>query len=399
MKWLATRAGGFLRWVLRAYPYYILSYDKMKSGMKRYLEIIGVVTAATIGSGIFALPYVIQKSGWLLSLGYFIALVAMVSLAHILYLRTLETVDEKERLLGLARNYFGDIGFWIGFLAIVIGLLLSFVGYLILGEQFVHIIFPGLPLYFALALFWFAVAILVFKSEGRVVVLEMIGVGLIFCAIIFIFISGHPIRAFANMPLVDPKNILLPFGAILFSLAGWTSVEQIYEIRKGHDKIKNIFPLFITGTAFAAVLYWLFALGILGSVSQVTTDTISGVGNWSLWKKDILAIIGLLAVGVVSVPLSREIRGALEKDLKWNSLISRAAIVLLPLFVVLLGFNNFLVVIGVAGGIFLGTQYILIISVGRRTLQLSTREKILLDVLTIIFLCAVIFEIATFIVH
>jgi amino acid permease len=367
--------------------------------MKKSLEIIGIVTAATIGSGIFALPYVIQESGWLLSLGYFIALVAMVSLAHILYLRTLEAVYEKERLLGLTRNYFGDTGFWIGFFAIVIGLLLSFVGYLILGEQFLHIIFPGLPFAFALIIFWFAVAVLVFKSEGRVATLEMIGVGLIFCAIFFIFISGHPFRAFAVMPLWNVKNIFIPFGAILFSLAGWTSVEQVYEIRKGSNKKQNTLPLFIIGTTLAATLYGLFALGILGSVPQVTTNTISSIGSWPIWKKDILAAIGLLAIGIVSIPISREIRGALEKDLKWNSLISRAIIVLLPLAVVLLGFTDFLVIVSLAGGIFLSTQYILIISVGRRALQLSAREKILLDVLTVIFLCAVIYEIATFIVH
>lgn len=369
----------------------------MEFDMKRYLEIIGIVTAATIGSGIFALPYVIQESGWLLSLGYFIALAAMVSLAHILYLRTLEAAHEEERLLGLAKNYFGSAGFWVGFLAIVIGLLLSFVGYLLLGEQFLRIIFPGLSLSLALIIFWFVVAILVFRSEGRVAILEMIGVGLIFCAIFFIFLSGHPLRAFENMPILDARNIFLPFGAVLFSLAGWTSVEQIYEVSKENNK--KYFLLFVIGTTLAAVLYWLFALGILGSVPHVTIDTISSISSWLLWKKDILAAIGLLAIGIVSIPMSREIRGALEKDLKWNSLISRAVIVLLPLAVVLLGFNNFLVIVSLAGGIFLSTQYLLIISVGRRTLQLSGREKVLLDMLTAIFLVAVIYEIVTFIVH
>ena len=156
--------------------------------------------------------------------------------------------------------------------------------------------------------------------------------------------------------------------------------------------------LFICGTALAAILYWLFALGTIGTVPHVAMDTISGVTGWPLWKKDILAAIGLLAMGVVSIPLAREIRGALEKDLGCNSLISRLIIVGLPLAVVLSGFNNFLIIIGLAGGVFISTQYLFIIATSRRTLQLSRREKVLLDVLTVIFICAAVYEIVTFIV-
>src|SRR5580698_4140751 len=98
----------------------------------KHLTIAAIVAAATIGEGVFAVPYIVQSSGWLIALGYFIAVIAVVSAAHILYLRTLAATDEKQRLLGLARKYFGGTGFWIGFVAIVIGLLLSFVAYLIL---------------------------------------------------------------------------------------------------------------------------------------------------------------------------------------------------------------------------------------------------------------------------
>jgi hypothetical protein len=361
-------------------------------------RIIIIVAAATIGSGVFALPYVIQQSGWLFSLGYFIAIVAVVSLAHILYLKTLETVNEKERLLGLAQKYFGSAGFWAGFIAIVIGLLLSFIAYLVLGTQFVQIIIPGIPTLLARTVFWLAIAILIFKSEGRVAGLETAGVALIFCAILFIFILGHPLRAFTNTPLVDPKNLFLPFGAVLFSLAGWTSVEQVYEIKKRAGGKINTFTLFVFGAALAAVLYWLFALGILGTVPHAAIDTISGTTGWPLWKKDILAAIGLLAMGIVSIPLAREIRGALEKDLGWNGFISRLMIVGIPFIIVLSGFNNFLVIVGLAGGVFISTQYLLIIAVGRRTLQLSRREKTLLDILTVIFVCAAVYEIVAFIV-
>jgi amino acid permease len=374
-----------------------------------------IVVAATIGEGVFALPYVIQTAGWLLTLCYFVALIAAVSVAHVIYLRTLAVVHEKERLLGLAKKYFGDTGFAVGFVAIVVGMLLGFVAYLVLGAQFLTILFPGIPHAVALSLFWLLLALLVWGSEGKVAGLEIVGVALIACAIFFIFFSGRPDLAFANMPLAISRNFFLPFGAVLFSLAGWTSVEQIYELmHRSSSETKNntpthntnnngggmaMFWVFIAGATGATLLYWLFALGVIGSVPHVAADTVSGIGNWPAWRKDILAIVGLASIGVITMPLAREMRGAMEKDLKWNSFLSRAIIIFLPIAVVLAGFTNFLVIVSVAGGAFISTQYLLIISVGRRTLALASREKLLLDILAVVFIAAAVYEVASFVVH
>ena len=383
----------------------------------RNFKIAAIVTAATIGTGVFALPYVIQVAGWVLTLCYFVALTAVVSVAHIIYLRTLGAVHEKERLLGLAEKYFGGAGFWIGFVAIVAGLLLGFVAYLILGTQFLRILIPGISPTIALGVFWLLLACLTWASEGRVAWLEVAGVALIACAIFFIFFSGRPDLAFANMPLAVSSNFFLPFGAVLFSLAGWTSVEQIYELTRRQDrlgfgsgqemgdgvtttggKIINLW-IFVAGTALAALLYWLFALGVIGSVAHVATDTLSGIGGWPAWRRETLAVIGAVAVCVASVPIAREMRGAMEKDLHWNPFISRAIIIILPLVVVLSTFANFLVIVSIAGGVFVSAQYLLIISVGRRTLILSLREKLLLDTVAIIFVCAAVYEIISSVVH
>jgi amino acid permease len=374
---------------------------------KKSLTIAAIVAAATIGEGVFAVPYIIATAGWAITLGYFIAVIAIVSVAHILYLRTLAAVDEKERLLGLARKYFGATGFWIGFIAIVVGLLLGFVAYLVLGTQFLQILFPALPSGFALAIFWILLACLVWGSEGRIAWFEGVGIALVSFAILFIFFSGHPAAFFNNVPFAVPGGFLLPFGVVIFALAGWTSVEPVYELAyRSNDKsggkktlaLPGAFALFALGTAFAGLLYWLFAAGVIGTVPHVAADTISGIAVWPLWRKDILAAVGLLSVCVVSVPIAREIRGAMEKDLGWNSTFSRAAIVLLPLAAVLLGFKDFLTIVGIAGGVFISTQYLLIISVGRRTLSLSARERFLLDIVAIVFVCAAVYEIWHFVV-
>lgn len=376
-----------------------------------FWKVAAIVTAATVGDGVFALPFVFLQSGWLLSIAYMLVLGAIVVSAHAVYFKTLEKVGEKERLLGLARRYFGEGGFWIGFAAIVIGLLLTLVAYLILGSQFIRLGFPGLPPAAPLVIFWLFVAAIVLMNDGRIVELELLGI--LFTAIVIglIFLTALPHVNFDGSPVVNWGSAFLPFGAVLFSLAGWTGIEPAYESRReggdgaskksGGSRARKKFaawaPLAL-GTAFGALLYILFAAGILGTATTITPDTISGLAGWPIWKRDIVAALGLLAVATVSMPISREIKNSLEKDLKWNKFGSRALIILFPIGCVLAGLNNFLVVVGIVGGVFLSTQYLLIVSVGRAALRLSLAQKVALDLVGVIFAAAAIYQIASFVV-
>jgi amino acid permease len=199
---------------------------------KKSFTIAAIVAAATVGDGVFALPYIFYHAGWLVGLCYLVLLAAIVVMAHSVYLATLEKVGEKQRLLGLAKKYFGAAGFWAGFFAIVVGLLLTLVAYLILGTQFIHLALPVVRERYAFLIFWALISAPIFLNDTRVVELEMAG---IICTTVFvsiIFITALPHVTFASAPAINWQNIFLPFGAVLFSLAGWTSIEPAYETRK-----------------------------------------------------------------------------------------------------------------------------------------------------------------------
>ena len=379
----------------------------MRSG---FFKVAAIVAAATVGDGVFALPYVFVRAGWLTCLFYLVVLAVFVSAAHVIYLKVLEKIGEKERLLGLAERYFGRGGFWIGFVAIVFGLLLTLVAYLILGEQFVHLAFPSVAPGFALLLFWLFTAIPIFMSDRRVTNLELAGIVCTSAIIIFIFVTAWPsislgsalggAGAAGTAGTASAANLFLPFGVILFALAGWTSVEPAYESRKaGPSALSDPWRALASGTFFVVVLYLLFAAGILGSAPAVSPDTISGLATWPVWKKEIVALFGLLAVATVYMPISREIKNALEKDLGWNKFLVRATIFFLPLIFIGLGLRDFLVVIGLVGGIFISLQYLLIISVGRRVLALSRAKNFFLDLIAAVFVVAAVYEVLTFVVH
>jgi amino acid permease len=369
----------------------------MKNGGS--FKVAAIVAAATVGDGIFALPYVFYQSGWLLGLLYLIVLGVFVSAAHVVYLKTLEKIGEKERLLGLTRKYFGAPGFWLGFVAIVVGLLLTLVAYLILGTQFILLALPMVPNGVAFSVFWLFISLPILLDEGPVIDLELFGIACTSCIIVFIFASAWPNVTFAGIPAVNPQNLFLPFGAILFALAGWTSVEPAYESRKRFGVRSDPWKALASGTFFVAILYAMFAAGIIGSAPIVSPDTASGVAMWPFLKREILAIFGLLAVATVYIPISREIKNSLEKDLKWNKFVTRSLVVLLPVVLIGLGLNNFLLVVGLVGGVFLSSQYLLIISVARRALTLAPWKKFLLDAVALTFILAAVYELWVFVVH
>jgi amino acid permease len=366
-------------------------------------KIPAIIIAATIGDGIFALPFVFSQAGWLLSAFYLVFLAVLLIGTQAVYLKTLEQVGEKERLLGLARKYLGEGGFWVGFVAIVAGLLLSFVIFLVLGAQFLQLLVPALSHWPALAIIWVILAVPALLSNRRVVPLEIGSVILVACLIVFVFLSSRSATALPavlqTLPTVNPQDFFLPFGVILFSLAGWTGIEPVYESLRGASARKRIpWGLLAAGTIGAAVLYAMFALGILGSAPHLTMNTVSGLATWPAWKKDLIALLGLFAIVTCSMPISHEIRNALEKDLRWNRAASGLVVVGLPLAAVLLGFTNFLVIVGLAGGLFISTQYFLMIAVARRALKLPPAVESLLDIAAAIFILAAVYEVLTFVV-
>ncbi len=372
------------------------------AAFRQFLKIAAIVAAATIGTGVFALPYIVASAGWILAACYFVVFAAIISAAHIVYFKTLAAVGEKERLLGLARKYFGTAGFLTGFIAIVIGLLMGIVAFLIIGPQFLRLIFPAVPPAAALVLFWFVIAIPVFLGDERTVHLEEFGIFCIAAVVLFIFLTGNPVHALSVIPPVALHYLFLPLGAVLFSLAGWTSVESVYGVmQKPGSFLKTgrrsiLWIAFIAGTLFAALLYFLFAMGIAGSASLITQDTVSGLTNWPAWKKDIIAIIGLLAIGTIAMPIMRELRNAFEKDMGWHPVFARSAIVFAPLAAVLSGFNNFLAVVSIAGGLFLSVQYLLIIAVGARSLAFSPAQKIFFGIASAVFIFAAVYSVYGF---
>lgn len=363
---------------------------------ERILRDAGVIVATTIGAGIFALPYIFLQSGFWLSAFYLLLLSLIIIFAHILYWRVLDVAGEHRRFLGLAKTYLGSIGYLFAIVAVLVGLLLTLVIYLILGTRLLQTFLPSLGENYRLILFWaFAALPLLFK-ERKILLLENLGSLGIAAIIIFIF-AGNGFSKLPVTPAVSFTSLLLPFGVLLFSLAGWTAIEPLYASRKNKKSQASSWKLLlILGTLFSGILYVMFVLGIFAGASTVTPDTISGFLGLAGPEKFVLALLGIFAIWTSYEPIGLEIKNALSRDLRWRQPLGLAFIVFLPLILILIGLNNFLKVIGLAGGVFLSLQYLLILFISRCALRLSRIQTFILSLSSLVFILGMIYEVYYF---
>jgi len=366
--------------------------------LKSYLRETGALAATTIGAGMFGLPYVFYKSGLVVGVFYLGALSAILISVHILYWKILTKVDAKKRLLGLAREYLGENWYWVGVISVLAGLTLTLVVYLILGNEFLKIIWPSASGTLGIFTFWLISVLPLFK-EKRILSLEFFGVLFMIGAILLIFLSAPSLKMAFDTPAFNTNNLFLPFGVVLFSLAGWTIIEPLYASRKKTKGGNTYLGPLVLGTVLAAALYAIFVWGILGSTFQLTPDTVSGLlGSWPIWKLATLSVLGLFAIWTSYIPIGLEIKNSLMEALGWNAREALLFAIFVPPILLIMGFNNFLSVIGLAGGAFLALQYVLIILVGKRVLKPKDKENLLFNGVIVAFLLAAVYEAYYFIV-
>ncbi len=359
----------------------------------------GLLLSTTIGAGVFALPYLAERSGWGTVFGYLALLSVIVIFAHILYFKVLETTNARRRLVGLVGEHLGSRMTPTAIIAVVGGLLFSLVAYLVLAGEFVRFIVPTAGGVGSVAVFWLAATLPILGSLGVLVGLELAIAVLMVVMILGIFLFGGDVASLARFDVVNFSHLLLPFGAVLFSLAGWTAVEPIFDYvrRKRKDGV-NLPAALATGTAMAAGLYALFVLGILTSTGVITPDTISGLTAWPFWKTALLGLLGIFAIWTSYVPIGLEIKDLLIQDLRWPRSAAAAFVVFAPPVLVASGIG-FLAAVGLAGGVFLSVQYLLILLVARRVLRPGRGTRLAIDVSVVAFIAAALYEIYYFLVR
>jgi amino acid permease len=355
-----------------------------------------ILAATTIGAGIFSLPYLFEKSGWGTGLIYLIVLGVALAISHLIYWESLEHAHEAH-LLGMVRRHLGRFSFVSGAVSIVGGLLFALTAYLILGAQFLLLIFPSLQWGVATLLFFALSVIPFFVNLKRFLKIEFWGALLLAAIFGVVFFLGLGGNRLAEVPLFVSENFFLPFGAVLFALSGWTAVGPMRDLEKKHGVTKRFTALWV-GTAIVVALYFLFVVSVFNISAQTTPDTLSGLFTLPRWITVVMGFLGIFCLWTSYLPIGLEAQESLVEDLRIPQGVARASVTFLPLLLVWMGLSDFLSVVGLGGGVFLAVQYMLILASGQKILRPHGVRRVLFDVLFMLFLVGALYEIYTFMV-
>lgn len=106
--------------------------------MKPFFNAIAVLIGTIIGAGIFSLPYVIVKIGFIPGLLYLIGLGFVVLILNLCYGEIVLRTKKNHQLPGYAGIYLGKWGKLIAILATSIGFYGALLVYLIMAGDFLH---------------------------------------------------------------------------------------------------------------------------------------------------------------------------------------------------------------------------------------------------------------------
>lgn len=330
-----------------------------------WLAVFSLV-GTTIGAGIFSLPYVFAKAGFFIGLAEFIILIFIVLLIQqILGEITLRTRGHK-RLIGLASNYLSRPWGVLVKASVLLGGIGVLLIYIIFGGKFLSLI-TGQDIFWSsivFFIFWFLAVLARPKTFGKT---EFYISSLVIFIIILISLFNFRYVNFNNFRGFDIKNMLLPYGVILFAMTGYTVIPEMEDLLGGEKhKLKKAIKY---GTLIPAIVYLIFVFIILGVSGQLaSSDAILGFSR-ALNSGFIMflgAILGLLAVTGATLSYGVYFKETLWYDLKLNKKLAWALTGLIPLSLFLLGARDVVPVISIVGALFFGFQAIIILVIHKK---------------------------------
>jgi hypothetical protein len=190
-----------------------------------------------------------------------------------------------------------------------------------------------------------------------------------------------------------PQFLFLPYGVILFALAGSSVIPEMEEVlRQHHRKLKSAIMI---GSLIPLLACLLFAVVIVGISGHLTSDdAISGLTAFlPVWIVDLGAILGVLTMTSSYLTLGYVLREVWFRDFKVARRFAFWLACLPPLVLFLLGANSFIRILGTTGSLTGGLTGILIIlmylkakKTGKRRPAYSLRLPFLLILILIIIL-------------
>jgi len=336
---------------------------------------IGLLTGGIIGAGVFSLPYVFHTSGLLIGIGMLVLATIAYCFIHLMYADIIIGTPGQHRFVGYIARYLGTKASYLAILMAVVEMVFVMTIYLVLSISFTKLLIPQFSPLLALVLFWAISSACIFINPRRFVFAEVLASVGIILVIGLLFVVGLPkLGVTSNQPLIGEGNIFLPLAAILFALSGRVAIPPLidhFRKRNLSTSVVSIRKAILLGTSIPAVVYVFFVLSILALSGSVSEDSITGIiGLIPAWLSIAIGVLGLLSLWSSYILVGLDVSNTLKFDLELPLWLRLCVVVVAPIVLYVLGFSNFIGLVGLVGGIFLAIEGVFILLA-----WLSAREK------------------------
>lgn len=343
--------------------------------MTKFLEAVLILSGMIIGAGMFGIPFSFARAGFWLGTIELIILTGVILLVHLIYGEVILRTQELHRLPGYVALYLGGQAKILSRLSALFGISGTLLAYVVVGSLFLNTIFKNIvPLsqdtWWAVLILIAGAAINLFSLKKEALlngVLTAFLIGFIVVLIVILF----PQVSVSNLSGWSPQNIFFPYGVLLFALSGGAIIPEVVTLL-GRDRSQSRRAI-ILGTMLPAVLYFFFALSVVGVAGgAVSEEAISGLLPLAGSGVVILgSVIGFLAVFTSFIVLNSNFQSMFTLDFGFSTFKSWLLVSVIPAALYFLGFQNFIVIIGAVGAIGVGIDSALLIAVYHKMRKLT----------------------------
>jgi amino acid permease len=335
----------------------------MRQETKRFWQAVLTLVGATVGVGIFGVPYAIAQAGAGVAILYFAVLGGIQFLQNLFYAEAAIAEPKRIRLVGLVGKYLGPRARRAAAVSLTLGFWASMTAYMLVGGSFLHALlggrFGGQPPAYQLG--WaLAVSTVVYFGLGLVSRVGSVATLALIAAVATIFAAGASHVDLANLSWAPGPDLFLPYGVILFSLGGMPAIPEMEDILKGRHRSYRL--AVVLGTSLALVLTAGFGFMVWGATSAAITPSpevalraVLGPGVAAM-----IAAFGSLSVTTAFLASAIHMQDTFEYDYKLRRRTAWLMTVGPPLAVFFLGAKDFVAVISFSGAVFGGVTAVLV---------------------------------------
>ncbi len=330
--------------------------------MTPFLKALAILIATIIGVGIFGLPFVASRAGFILFAIYMLVILGIAIISHLMYAKVCLNTPGKKRFPGYVKQYIGPRAAKFSMVSMCIGMYGAQLAYLIVGGQFFYNLlspyFGGNILLYTFIYFILASALIYTGIKG-ISVVEFFVVILFAIIIIAFAVRLLPLVEVNNLSLINTKAVFLPYGIVLFALWGSSIIPEMKELLE--KKKKSLNKAIVIGLIWAAALYLIFSGAVVGFCGNDTGSEAFSCLNTKLGGG--IAQIGYLLGAITCfssfILLGLTVKKSFHYDYKWPKHIAWAIASIVPFLLYFAGLKNYINIIGMTGAVTIGIEGVL----------------------------------------